>query len=122
MKSVFASLVVLAALGALSVPAAATVEMQIDAKKLGFTSVNCLYCHATAHSVEVMKDRAKALKMNDGNCLACHGGNIPAKLNDRGNWLVAEKGRRKARECDMAWLKEYKEPAPVPAKTGTARP
>jgi hypothetical protein len=114
--------IALAALGLVCGRAGATVEMQVDAKKLGFPVVNCLYCHATAHSVDVMKDKAKALKISDGNCLACHGANIPAKLNDRGHWLVAEKTRRGAKQCDMAWLKDYKEPTPPPAPGAKAAP
>ena len=27
--------------------------------------------------------------------------------NDRGKWLVAEKDKRKAKEIDVAWLKDY---------------
>jgi mono/diheme cytochrome c family protein len=87
--------------------------MQVEAKKLGFAIKNCLDCHATAHAVDVMHQKAKDLKMADGNCLACHGPNIPINLNGRGEWLVAEKVRRGAKECDMAWLKDYKEPTPV---------
>lgn len=90
--------------------APATVEMQNQAKKLGFAVKNCLDCHASPHSVDVMKKKAKELQMADGNCLACHGVNIPATLNRKGEWLVAEKARRNAKECDMAWLKDYKEP------------
>lgn len=93
-----------------TLPAGATVEMQNQAKKLGFAIKNCLDCHASPHSVEVMKKKAKDLQMADGNCLACHGANIPAALNHRGEWLVAEKARRNVTEYDMAWLKDYKEP------------
>ena len=107
-------------------PAAATVEMQTQAKKLGVEVHNCLYCHASPHSIEKMKAKARATGMSDGNCLACHGANIPAALNHRGDWLVAEKGRRNARDCDMAWLKDYKEPmapkAPVAEVRRQARP
>jgi mono/diheme cytochrome c family protein len=106
---------------ALAASAGATVEMQNDAKRLGLKVQNCLYCHASPHAVEKMKAKAKQLAMADGNCLACHGANIPAGLNDRGDWLVAEKDRRKAKACDMAWLKEYKEPAPAATKPAPAR-
>jgi len=92
--------------------AGATVEMQNQAKNLGFPIKNCLDCHASPHSVEVMKKKAQDLKMADGNCLACHGAKIPAALNHRGNWLVTEKDRRSAKEFDMAWLRDYKEPEP----------
>jgi hypothetical protein len=91
-------------------PAAATVDMQNQAKKLGFAITNCLDCHASPHAIDVMKKKAKDMKMAEGNCLACHGANIPAVLNHKGDWLLSEKGRRNAKECDMAWLKDYREP------------
>jgi mono/diheme cytochrome c family protein len=100
---------------ALAGPARATVEMQVQAKKLGFAVHNCLYCHASPHAIEKMKQRAKSLGMAEGNCLACHGANIPASLNERGSWLTAEKTKRGAKACDMAWLKDYKEPTPAVA-------
>jgi hypothetical protein len=107
-------------------PAGATVEMQNQAKKLGLAVHNCLHCHASPHAVEKMKEKAKVAGMTEGNCLACHGANIPITLNQRGEWLVAEKARRGAKECDMAWLKDYKEPGPAakPAgpKAGAAKP
>jgi Cytochrome c554 and c-prime len=117
------SIVVLAFILALPAGhAGATVEMQNQAKKLGFAVKNCLDCHASPHSIDVMKKKAKDTKMADGNCLACHGADIPAVLNHKGDWLVSEKGRRSADACDMAWLKDYKEPvAPKPpaGKPGT---
>lgn len=100
---------------ALAGPARATVEMQVQAKKLGFAVHNCLYCHASPHAIEKMKQRAKSLGMAEGNCLACHGANIPASLNERGSWLAAEKAKRGAKACDMAWLKDFKEPTPAAA-------
>jgi hypothetical protein len=108
-------------------PSGATVEMQNQAKRLGFAVKNCLDCHASPHSVDVMKKKAQDLKMADGNCVACHGADIPAALNRKGDWLVAEKGRRGAKECDMAWLKDYKEPtspksAPKPSAKPAAKP
>jgi mono/diheme cytochrome c family protein len=92
----------------------ATVEMQSQAKKLGFAVKNCLYCHAQPHATEVMQAKARANNIAEGNCLACHGSKIPAVLNRRGEWLVAQKGVRGARACDMAWLVDYKEPTPEP--------
>ena len=96
-------------------PALATVEMQVQAKRLGFAVPNCLYCHASPHAIDKMKQRAKSLGMAEGNCLACHGANIPASLNERGSWLAAEKTRRGAKACDMTWLKDFKEARPVVA-------
>lgn len=106
--------VLCATVGLLASSGEATVEMEVAAKRLGFPVVNCLYCHATSHSAEVMKQKAKTLNINDGNCLLCHGANIPAKLNERGHWLVAEKSRRGAKVWDMAWLRDYKEATPAP--------
>jgi len=106
----------------LASPAVATVEMQVQAKKLGFAVGNCLYCHAHSHSVAVMKQKAKAFNLSDGNCLGCHGANIPSKLNDRGRWLVAEKTKRGVKACDMAWLHDYKEPTPAPAASSHQTP
>jgi mono/diheme cytochrome c family protein len=105
-------------------PAGATVELQSQAKKLGFAIKNCLDCHASPHAIEAMKKKAQDLKMAEGNCLACHGATIPASLNHKGNWLVTEKDRRGAKEFDMAWLKEYQEPPPPkpPAAKPKAKP
>jgi hypothetical protein len=108
------ALVLGAGLSLLVPQAEATVEMQNQAKKLGFVVKNCLYCHASPHAAEAMQTKARALKIPEGNCLACHGSNIPAALNHRGDWLVAQKSARGAKACDMAWLKDYKEPAPEP--------
>jgi mono/diheme cytochrome c family protein len=101
--------------------AGATVELQNQAKKLGFEVKNCLYCHASPHAVSVMQSRARALNIPEGNCLLCHGNNIPAKLNRRGDWLVAQKRLREANTYDMAWLKDYKEPTPEPTATPTPK-
>ena len=69
-----------------------------------------------------MKEKARAAGTSEGNCLGCHGANIPVVLNHRGDWLVAEKGRRRAKEFDMAWLKDYKEPvAPKTPAQGRRR-
>ena len=118
----FRALLLLAALALVPVRAGATVELQVQARRLGFELHNCLYCHASPHAIEKMKERAKGLAISEGNCLACHGANIPAKLNDRGHWLVAEKTKRGAKACDMTWLHEYREPTPAPAHTSAKAP
>ena len=45
------------------------------------------------------------------NCLSCRRRSFPKKdavtYNDRGKWLMAEKDKRKAKEVDVSWLKEY---------------
>jgi hypothetical protein len=70
---------------AFSSTSSATLPMQKKAKDLGITGVT--------------------------DCMSCHKEKLPKKgamtLNDRGNWLVAEKTKRGAKEIDVAWLKEY---------------
>jgi cytochrome c553 len=67
-------------------PASATMQMQKAAKDAGIADVT--------------------------NCMACHVDKLPKKdahaLNERGKWLVAEKDKRKAKEVDVTWLKDYK--------------
>jgi len=52
----------------------------------------------------------KAEKYGAKNCLFCHtqasGGE---GWNKRGDWLIAEKDKRKADAIDVTWLEEYKE-------------
>ena len=93
-----------------------------DLIQLGFPAHNCLYCHASPHAVEKMKEKAKELQMAEGNCLLCHGEDIPARLNDRGQWLVDEKARREVETVDMAWLKDYVEPPPDEDDAGAKPP
>lgn len=61
----------------------------------------------------------KAKKFGAKDCLFCHshedGG---AGWNERGQWLIAEKERRKAEKIDADWLLDYKpeEKKPDPSK------
>jgi hypothetical protein len=65
----------------------ATMPMQKKAKEAGFTeATSCLYCHT------------EKLPKKDN-----------VALGDRGKWLVAEKDKRKAKEVDVSWLKDYVE-------------
>ena len=66
--------------------ATATLPMQKKAKELGYPAANCLYCHAD----KLPKKGAVA-------------------LNERGKWLEEQKEKKKAKEADMAWLKDYVE-------------
>jgi len=69
---------------ALSGTSAATMDIQKKAKAGGFPADNCQYCHV---------DKLPKKDAHDNN--------------DRGKWLVAEKDKRKAKEVDPAWLKDY---------------
>ncbi len=52
----------------------------------------------------------KAQKFGAKDCMFCHkqaeGGE---GWNERGNWLIAEKDKRKADAIDVEWLADYKE-------------
>lgn len=60
-----------------------------------------------------MQKQAKAAGFPASNCLYCHGEKLPKKgaatNNARGQWLVGEKEKRKAKEIDVNWLKDYVE-------------
>ena len=66
--------------------ASATMPIQKKAKDAGFPATSCQYCHV------------EKLPKKDA-----------ATFNDRGKWLIAEKDKRKAKEIDISWLKEYVE-------------
>ena len=57
----------------------------------------------------------KAEKFGAKDCLFCHkepGGG--EGWNDRGNWLIAEKDKRKADAIDVEWLADYKPAGEAP--------
>jgi mono/diheme cytochrome c family protein len=60
-----------------------------------------------------MQKKAKELKIESvQNCQSCHTDKMPKKgaadVNEMGKWLVDQKAARKAKEIDVAWLKDYK--------------
>ena len=65
----------------------ATMPIQKKAKEAGFPAANCMYCHA-----EKMPKKGAAT------------------YNERGDFLMKQKEAKKAKEVDVAWLKEYVEP------------
>jgi CRISPR/Cas system CSM-associated protein Csm4 (group 5 of RAMP superfamily) len=68
----------------------------------------------SSHATMAMQKKAKELGFESTNCLYCHGEKMPKKesstYNDRGNFLIKQKEAKKAKEVDVAWLKEYVEP------------
>ena len=58
-----------------------------------------------------LQKQAKDGGVKDVNCQSCHVDKIPKKgaatLNDKGKWMMAEKTKRKAKDLDGAWLKDY---------------
>jgi mono/diheme cytochrome c family protein len=75
-----------AALALLAAPAAADMALQKKAKDLKLATVQ--------------------------NCQSCHVDKMPKKgaatFNDMGKYLVDQKAAKKAKEVDVAWLKDYK--------------
>jgi hypothetical protein len=75
----------------------------------------CLVSAPRASASMAMVKKAKELGITSvTNCQSCHVDKLPKKdahkVNERGQWLVDEKAKRKATEIDVAWLKEYVEP------------
>jgi hypothetical protein len=64
----------------------AGMDIQKKAKAAGFPATNCQYCHVDK------------LPKKDAH-----------KVNDRGQFLMDQKEKKKAKEVDVAWLKEYVE-------------
>ncbi|HYE73229.1 MAG TPA: hypothetical protein VEF04_07860 [Blastocatellia bacterium] len=66
----------------------------------------------------------QAAKFGAKDCTFCHTNAAGGEgWNERGNWLIAEKDRRKADSIDVEWLAEYKEGATATgdAATGEAK-
>ncbi len=68
-------------------PAGATPQLFTDAKKSGMPAQNCQYCHVSK------LPKKESFK--------------PEDLNERGQWLAAEKDRQKAKDVKTDWLKAY---------------
>jgi mono/diheme cytochrome c family protein len=68
----------------------------------------------TANAGLELQKKAKEAGFPAQNCLYCHGEKLPKKgavtQNERGQWLTAEKEKRKAKAIDVTWLKDYVEP------------
>ena len=69
------------------VPAGASPPMVSKAKGAGYPAQSCQYCHT-----------AKLPKKEEFK---------PDDLNDRGKWLLTEKEKRKAKDANVEWLKDY---------------
>jgi len=64
-------------------------------------------------TIQIQK-AAKTAKYPATNCLYCHNEKLPVKSkgvthNERGTFLVKMKEEKKAKEVDVAWLKEFVE-------------
>jgi hypothetical protein len=65
----------------------------------------------TSSATLPIQKKAKELGFDATNCMYCHNEKLPKKgavtHNERGQWLIAEKAKRGAKEVDAAWLKDY---------------
>jgi hypothetical protein len=89
--------------------------------RVGFGRVAALLClgawlAGTGVATATLPLQKKAKELGDKtvvNCQSCHVDKLPKKdaaaFNDRGKWLHAEKEKRKAKEVDVSWLKDYVE-------------
>ena len=68
-------------------PAGATPQMLSQAKAAGLPAKNCQYCHTVA------MPKKEGFK--------------PDELNERGKWLLDEKGKQNAKDIKGEWLKNY---------------
>jgi hypothetical protein len=77
------------------------------------TAFALLACAQSSHATMPMQKKAKELGFPAANCLFCHNEKLPTKAkvtnNDRGAFLVKVKEDKKAKEVDMAWLKDFVE-------------
>jgi hypothetical protein len=90
--------------------------MKSKGSRVGLVAVSLFWAGwmaftATSSATLPMQKKAKELGYAVSDCTFCHGEKLPKKgamtLADRGKWLVAEKGKRNAKEVDVAWLKDY---------------
>ena len=66
---------------------------------------------ASSNATLPIQKKARELGFPADNCLYCHNEKLPKKgaitHNRRGEWLIAEKEKRRAKEVDANWLKYY---------------
>ena len=86
MTKPLAVLLTTAVLVAGAAPSHATMPIMKKAKDAGFPAANCQYCH-----VEKLPVKGKVTH------------------NERGDFLVKQKEAKKAKEVDVAWLKDFVE-------------
>jgi hypothetical protein len=67
--------------------------------------------HRTLDGDDAHSEESEGAGLPADNCLYCHNEKLPKKgavtHNTRGEWLVAEKEKRHAKEVDANWLKYY---------------
>lgn len=87
--------------------------MRVVVGRIALAAVVAALASAPAFADMAMQKKAKELKIESVvNCQSCHTDKVPKKgsaaVNAMGKWLVDQKAARKAKEIDVAWLKDYK--------------
>ncbi|MEO8359929.1 MAG: hypothetical protein ABI672_07860 [Vicinamibacteria bacterium] len=87
--------------------------MRLPIAVLSLTFVALLVATPPAHATLKIQKEAKAAGFAATNCLYCHNEKLPVKgkttHNERGTFLITHKEAVKAKEVDVAWLKDYVE-------------
>jgi hypothetical protein len=81
---------------------------------VGILTACVLLAGATSsHATMPIQKKAKEAGFPATNCLFCHNEKMPAKgkvtNNERGTFLITQKEAKKAKEVDVAWLKDFVE-------------
>ncbi len=89
-----------------------TTRRTLAAVFVGALGASLALLPGTAQATLEMQKKAKAAGFAESsNCLYCHNEKLPKKgavtNNERGAFLVAEKEKRKAKEIDFSWLKDF---------------
>jgi hypothetical protein len=87
LPTAFVTSIVLFVFAAVAPSARAGAPLMGKAKQAGFPAQNCQYCHV---SKMPKKEEFK-----------------PEDLNERGQWLAAEKQKQGSKEVNVEWLKNY---------------
>jgi hypothetical protein len=88
-------------------------EVRMKRASLVAASVAFVVGAASAEAGVPMQKKAKELGLTMvQNCQSCHVEKMPKKdsaaVNEMGQWLIDQKQARKAKEIDVAWLKDWK--------------
>ncbi|HSE62379.1 MAG TPA: hypothetical protein VLG15_02075 [Thermoanaerobaculia bacterium] len=88
-------------------------DSRLAATALVLFSAGWIALTASSTATMPLQKKAKELGFSADNCLYCHNEKLPKKgavtQNGRGEWLIAEKEKRHAKEVDVTWLKYYPE-------------
>ena len=80
-------------------------------------------CGGPALAKATWVKKAQAVDPTIKDCLACHITKKGRDLNSgRGQFLMDKKNELGAKDVDLEWLKDYKEPTPTPEATPETPP